>query len=97
MNSIRITSEAAEIAVDELTEAQELISGCGEGVPTEIDVGDVSDIIGSVLGEVISDVSILNSGISGFMGRLKSTVDDFSSADQAISDATHSLSWRGLR
>ena len=88
MSGVRITSGVAQSATSRITTAQDSIAACRTGGPTEVDAGDVADIVNSALMEVTSRVDQLSSDMDGFSTTLTSAVSGMEGTDQNVASST---------
>ena len=84
MSGVRITSGVAQSATSRITTAQD----CRTGGPTEVDAGDVADIVNSALMELTSRVDQLSSDMDGFSTTLTSAVSGMEGTDQNVASST---------
>ncbi|WP_026407563.1 hypothetical protein [Actinomyces gerencseriae] len=88
MSGVRITSGVAQSATSRITTAQDSIAACRTGGPTEVDAGDVADIVNSALMELTSRVDQLSSDMDGFSTTLTSAVSGMEGTDQNVASST---------
>lgn len=88
MSGVRITSGVAQSATSRITTAQDSIAACRTGGPTEVDAGDVADIVNSALMELTSRVDQLSSDMDGFSTTLTSAVSVMEGTDQNVASST---------
>ena len=88
MSGVRITSGVAPSATRRNTTAQDTIAACRTGGPTEVDAGDVADIVNSALMELTSRVDQLSSDMDGFSTTLTSAVSGMEGTDQNVASST---------
>ena len=88
MSRVRITSGVAQSATSRITTAQDSIAACRTGGPTEVDAGDVADIVNSALMELTSRVDQLSSDMDGFSTTLTSAVSGMEGTDQNVASST---------
>lgn len=88
MSGVRITSGVAQSATSRITTAQDSIAACRTGGPTEVDAGDVADIVDSALMELTSRVDQLSSDMDGFSTTLTSAVSGMEGTDQNVASST---------
>ena len=88
MSGVRITSGVAQSATSRITTAQDTIAACRTGGPTEVDAGDVADIVDSALMELTSRVDQLSSDMDGFSTTLTSAVSGMEGTDQNVASST---------
>ena len=88
MSGVRITSGVAQSATSRITTAQDSIAACRAGGPTEVDAGDVADIVNSALMELTSRVDQLSSDMDGFSTTLTSAVSGMEGTDQNVASST---------
>ena len=88
MSGVRITSGVAQSATSRITPAQDSIAACRTGGPTEVDAGDVADIVNSALMELTSRVDQLSSDMDGFSTTLTSAVSGMEGTDQNVASST---------
>ena len=74
MSGVRITSGVAQSATSRIT--------------TEVDAGDVADIVNSALMELTSRVDQLSSDMDGFSTTLTSAVSGMEGTDQNVASST---------
>ena len=88
MSGVRITSGVAQSATSRLTTAPDTIAASRTGGPTEVDAGDVADIVNSALMELTSRVDQLSSDMDGFSTTLTSAVSGMEGTDQNVASST---------